>query len=73
MKKKKNKKPKIDKHDIENCIENFKIIIENSYDISNITENIIELAFNWVLRMNYLRSTGWKILFNYFSFRKFNI
>ena len=62
----KNKMPQIDKHDIEKCIENFKIIIENSYDIPNITENIIELAFNGVLGVNHLRATGWKILLNYF-------
>ena len=59
--------PKIDKYDIENWIQNFKITIENSYDIPNKTENIIELAFNGVLGVNYLRSTGWKILLNYFS------
>ena len=58
--------PKIDKYDIENCIQNFKITIENSYDIPNITENIIELAFNGVLGVNHLRATGWKILLNYF-------
>ena len=59
--------PNFDKNDIEKCMENFKIIIENSNDLPNVSENIIELAINGGLGENCLRGIAWKILLKYYS------